>query len=264
VKRLPASAGALLIASLLILLQGCAALMPVTPTTSGESGSGAPANSTAGGATGAQAGSAAAATRAPLDSLPSSDAKRVLDSIPEPVPAAERVPPPAAAAGVAAGADSAAADSQGASVPIPAPTAPLGDKPGNAELAAAAGGAVGAAADSLAAHGSPSAAGASGAGSSVSAANPAAPAGAAGAAAVKPPGSCYRLQVAAPKERSQAESMKRAAESQLEVPFTITHVKTLYKVQTRDCLDVDAVQHLRARARASGFSGAFTTTDGAK
>jgi hypothetical protein len=261
VKRVAAGALALLIASLLVSLEGCAALMPVTPGTSGEPGSAAPENSPAGGG--------AAATHAPIDSLPSSDAKRVLDSIPEPVPAADRVPVATAAGvaagaaagvGVVAGADSAAADSQSASVPIPAPTTPLGEKPASAELAAAAG----ATADSLGAHGAPAATGTSGAASSAPSARPAAPAGAAGAAAATPAGSCYRLQVAAPKVRSQAESMKRAAESQLEVPFTITQVKTIYKVHTRDCLDADAVQHLRARARASGFSGAFTTADGAK
>jgi hypothetical protein len=248
-------------------LEGCASLMPAQPAPSGAAPAGAPA----GAAAGAQGTGAAVTAHAPVDSLPSSEAQRVLDSIPEPIPAAERVPPPAVAAagaGAAAASDS-AADSLGAAVPVPAPTAPLGDKPGSAELAAAAGG-VAAMPDSLGASATGAKAGAAAAGAAAGTAGAAAskPAASSGAAAAsggaKPAGPCYRLQVAAPKDRTQAESMKRAAESQLEVPFTITKVQTLYKVRTRDCLDEDAVQHLRARARASGFSGAFTTTEGAK
>ena len=254
--------GALMIALVLLAtLEGCASLMPVQPAPSGTASAGAP--------TGAAGGTGAGVTtRAPIDTLPSSEAQRVLDSIPEPIPAAERVPPPAvaAAAGAAAGAVAAgdsAADSLSASVPVPEPTAPLGDKPGSAELAAAAGGAAIASGDSLGSPGASSGA-ATGGASAGAAAQPVAGSGAGGAAAAKPAGPCYRLQIAAPKDRTQAESMKRAAESQLEVPFTITKSQSLYKVHTRDCLGEDAVQHLRARARASGFSGAFTTTEGAK
>ena len=158
-------------------------------------------------------------------------------------------------------------------VPVPSPTEALGDKPGGAELAAAAGG-VALAADSLA-GGAPQAAGAPAKSGSPSTTKPAtsgaapgsapvAAAGAAGASATSKPDPCYRLQVAAPADRSQADSMKRAAESQLELPFTVTKVQTLYKVRTRDCLDAQAAEHLRARARASGFSGAFTVTEATK
>ncbi|MGH7741971.1 MAG: SPOR domain-containing protein, partial [Candidatus Eiseniibacteriota bacterium] len=139
-----------------------------------------------------------------------------------------------------------------AAVPVPEPTAALGERPASAELAAA--GATGAgaamAADSLSATG----AGAASAKSPAAAPN----------SAATPAGPCYRLQVAAPTDHAQAESMRKAAESQLELPFAITHVKTLYKVRTRDCLNQEAVEHLRSRARASGFSGAFTVVEGAR
>jgi hypothetical protein len=245
------------------LLQGCAALLPVNPQATGAAGGATPT---------ASAGGAAAATpRAVVDSLPSADAQRVLESIPEPIPAAERVPPPAvpsAADSARAGAGTdAAADTQGAAVPVPEPTAPLGDRPGSAELAAAAGGAA-IAGDSLAARGaggSGAAGGAAGAASGA-AAKPGARSGAGGAAPAGATlaGPCYRLQVAASADHAQAESMKRAAESQLELPFTIAKVKTLYKVRTRDCLGQQAAETLRTRARASGFGGAFTIAEGAK
>jgi len=275
-------AAALLTMLALVSVEGCASLMPATPNSAPASGS---AISAAPQASGGGASAASGAPRAVVDSLPSADAQRVLDSIPEPIPAAERVPPPAP--------DSlhttTAADTTRAVVPVPEPTAPLGEKPGSAELAAAAGGV--AAADSAGARGAGAAASAPASGSAApgGAASPAGSASAgsaaatgavasgssaaggsnaAGAAAPRPGtpggGPCYRLQVAAPKERAEAESMKRAAESQLELPFTITQVKSLYKVRTRDCLGEDAVQHLRARARASGFSGAFTVVEGAK
>jgi hypothetical protein len=239
----------------LALLEGCAALMPAPGT--------APAATPAGAAAGtsAAAGAAAGTAHAAIDSLPSAEAQRVLDSIPEPIPAAERVPPPAAPSPDSVHADS-AADTASTAVPVPEPTAPLGDKPGSAELAAAAGAVL--AADSLAAHGAPAAAGAG----ATSAGAPGAKSGSGGATsgtgASTSAGPCYRLQVATSTDRQQAESMKRAAESQLELPFAIAKVKTLYKVRTRDCLDDAAVKHLRERARASGFGGAFSVAEGTK
>lgn len=249
------------------LLAGCAALMPAQ---SAPEGAAPEAGATSAGA----AAGAVAQPRAAVDSLPSAEAERVLATLPEPIPAAERVPPPAAAPDTARS-DSVvfAPDTSGAAVPVPAPTAPLGDKPGSAELAAAAGAL---AVDSLAARGgaaSGAAAGAGGAttggaatggksggaaGSSTSSAGAATGAAAAGAkSTAAESGPCYRLQVAAPTDRKQAENMKQAAESQLELPFTVAKVKTLYKVRTRDCLSADAAQHLKQRARASGFGGAF-------
>jgi hypothetical protein len=249
--------GALAIVFTLALLEGCAALMPAPGSAPATTAAGAPAGTPA--AAGASA--AAGATHAAIDSLPSAEAQRVLDSIPDPIPAGERVPPPAAASADSVHADS-AADTASTAVPVPEPTAPLGDKPGSAELAAAAGAVL--AADSLAAHGAPAVAGAGATSAGAAGAKSGAGVANSVAGASAPAGPCYRLQVASSTDRQQAESMKRAAESQLELPFAVTKVKTLYKVRTRDCLDGAAVKNLRERARASGFGGAFSVAEGEK
>jgi len=79
-----------------------------------------------------------------------------------------------------------------------------------------------------------------------------------------PPDTCWRVQVAAPKTRAEAESRKSAAESQLLIAIAIEPEKGLFKVRSRDCYGRAAADHLRDRARASGFTGAFTFAGGKK
>lgn len=176
-----------------------------------------------------------------LDTLPSADAKAVLETIPEPLPAGERVPPrvPATrstptpstpADSVAAPPDSSKADGE-SDVPVPEPTRPLGERPSPA------------AADS-APPASP---------------HPNAPAAPPSSAAR--PDSCWRVQVAAVPESERADKLRSAAESQLVVPCVVQKEGALYKVRTRDCEGAAAADLLRKRAVAAGFSGAFRFRD---
>jgi hypothetical protein len=179
-----------------------------------------------------------ASTAAVVDSSPSRDALRVLDSIPEPLPVAERVAAPTRA-GVSAPAPEAAYDTlrtpgpsaaDGDGVPVPSPTQPLGERPGERRavdipdslLAAIAAGARDTAA------GAPAA-----------------------------PDTCWRVQFGAPDARPRAEALRAAAESQLLVPVVIEIEKKLHKVRTRDCLTRDAADRLAARAKATGLAGSF-------
>lgn len=199
-----------------------------------------------------------------IDSAPSSQALDVLATIPDPIPAADRVPPPddvlrdhppslpqpaAAIAGSAylladasgapqdtteraAAVDSAAADT--AFIPVPKPTTPLGQRRRARPSVS----------DSLlrAAMGDTAAV------DSGKAAAPVIPVH---------PDSCWRVQVAAPEEASRAGDLRRAAESLLLVPMVIEPEDGRYKVRTRDCLSAVTANRLRLRADASGFEGAF-------
>lgn len=173
------------------------------------------------------------------DSMPTADAKAVLESIPEPLPADQRVPPrqgsgAAAVTGVAALGDSTVADSlrvgDDGDVPVPAPSEPIGDKPGSVSGGAAA-----------------------------PPPPPPPPSGAATAAA-----ECWRVQFAAVPEADRGERLKGAAESQLSVPCVVEKEKTLYKVRTRDCQGSAAADETRKRAIGVGFTGAFKIRDAKK
>ena len=198
-----------------------------------------------------------------VDSGPSAEALAVLATIPEPIAVAERVPPPAngasgsvapapqgtpagAAPGISAPAAPAtpgssatpapsapltATDSSAvldSTIPVPAPTEPLGDKPGTLAKVLA---------DTIPAAPPPP--------------PPAAP------PAKAEPDSCWRIQIAAPTASKEADLKRQAAESVLLVPFEIEPGKTRFKVRSRDCLSRQAADRLRGRAIGSGFAGAF-------
>lgn len=229
---------------------GCAGLAPLSPPVSA-----APGRATAPGAAGTPAYAA-------VDSTPSSEALAVLGTIPEPLNPSEHVPAPgievraaspapgnvpepaAPESGVVVPADSAMvaptdsatvgrvdstamapAESTGTGVPVPEPTLPIGERPGEAGQALP-----------------------------ESALVPSAPAGRANAAR---PDTCWRLQIGAPPEQAKAEALQGVASSQMLTPFVIELEKKRYKVRTRDCMDRAAVDALRARAERSGFKGVF-------
>lgn len=189
---------------------------------------------------------------APVDSGPSDDARMVLGTIPEPIPAGERVPPPErvdrlhpprdATPGAAAGDTLQAADADsvgaGGAVPTPRPTLPLGQRRPR-QIPAIPESALAARPDSAARD-----------------TGRAAPASAAAPEAATPD-SCWRVQVAAPEESERAEQMRAAGESLLLVPLVVEREQNLYKVRTRDCLGADVATRLRDRAVTSGFTGAF-------
>lgn len=163
------------------------------------------------------------ATPAVVDSTPSEEAREVLRTIPEPLGEAR---------------EESAPDSAG--VPVPAPTQPLGDRPGTRPIPTLP--------ESLAAPAAPT-----------SAPPPATapPAGQDPRPASASADSCWRVQVMAPPERARAERLLEAASSQLRVPFVIEREGGLYKVRTRDCLGAVAASDLRRRAEDVGFPGAF-------
>ena len=204
------------------------------------------------------------ASRAPepalVDTSPSGPALEVLGTIAEPIPAADRVPPPddvlrryppslPRATAVAAGSavlladasgtarDSVAADSAAADtgfVPVPKPTKPLGQRRR----------VVPAVDDSLmrAAMGDT-------AGADTTLKKK--------AATPVHPDSCWRVQVAAPLEAQRAADLRRAAESLLLMPMVVEEEEGRHKVRTRDCMGAVNADRLRRRADASGFEGAF-------
>jgi hypothetical protein len=179
-----------------------------------------------------------------LDTMPNADARAVLQTIPEPLAAGERVPPrvtsspPAGGSGAAPDTaastppDTVGSDAEG-DVPVPEPTQPLGDRPRPAVR------------DTTPAAPSPA---------------PSAPAPSS-APAVARPETCWRVQLAAVPETNRAQRLKSAAESQLDVTFVVEKEKSLYKLRTRDCLDAAAADRLRQRATLVGFSGAFRFRD---
>jgi hypothetical protein len=190
-----------------------------------------------------------------VDSGPSAEALAVLATIPEPVATSERVPPRtvratasaaeqaarrAAAADSARGAaadsaraapadsaqaaaDSARATADSAGVPVPAPTEPLGDRPGTLARALQ---------------------------DTVPPPPPPPP-------AKLKPDSCWRVQIAAPLTREEADLKLAAAQSVLVVPMVIESEHRRFKVRTRDCMSREAALRLRKRAIASGLDGAF-------
>ena len=184
------------------VLAGCASLPSVRPIP----------------ATPAPAPAPAPVVAAP-DTTPSAEARDVLASIPEPLRPGERVPPPLPARSETAGThfDATAADSGARDVPVPAPTAPLGERT----------------------------------------LPPALPPDTAHAVPLTLPDSCFRVQLAAPLEKAKAERYREAAESQLLVPVVIETERGHHKVRTRDCLTRAAADALRRRAVDTGFAGAF-------
>jgi hypothetical protein len=239
-----------LLPAVLALASGCAVVTPTTapPTpapgattaTKEHEAAPVPVGSTASGGTISSGGPAAAV----VDSGPSAEAVAVLATIPEPIPAADRVPPPdhvmrdypLVPAGVAAGgiaatsAGSSAAPTPGsapadaAPIPVPAAVVPLGQRErrtavSDSAMRAAMGDTV----------------------------------------AAKPvhPDSCWRVQFAAPVDEAHAEQLRGAAESLLLLPIVVEREEPYYKVRTRDCMSGQAADRTRRRADQSGFAGAF-------
>ncbi|MBI1798491.1 MAG: hypothetical protein HYR73_02265, partial [Candidatus Eisenbacteria bacterium] len=220
----------------------------------------------------------AAYSAAHADTVPSPDAERVLATIEEPLPASQRTAAPALADSsrpTAAISDRAraAADTANSQVPVPAPTVPLGDSGNGVERmmatdstsAAHAPAAAGTGSATPAATGAPppvttgaSPPGTAAAGGQAGGSRPTSPA----VAASSEP--CFRLQVGAPSDPHQADGLRRAAASQLEIAFDVVHVKSLYKVRSHDCVSRNAVDHLRDRAIGAGFHGVFAVAEGAK
>ena len=209
-------------AALLAWLAGCAATQPKPAAhTPPPAEAPSPAVSGTGAEPGTRVGTTAsggsivvrepAAAPAVVDSTPSEDALAVLNTIPEPLGRA----------------------TEPESVPVPAPTEPLGARPSASATLP----------DSLIAR-------------------PASPApvvatGGATRPSAGSPDSCWRVQVAAPPERDRADRMAKAAESQLEVPFVVELEGGLHKVRTRDCFSSSQATALRNRAVADGFDGSF-------
>ncbi len=180
-----------------------------------------------------------------VDSTPSSDAERVLATIPEPLSAAQQqLPPRDAALPVRAVPAPEAAydtlrverspDDGAAATPVPAPTSTLGSTP-PVRVAA------------------PDTTVSRPAASPPAATTPSAPPLATPAS----PDPCWRLQVAAPAERDKAESRLAAGQSLLVVPMVIESERGLFKVRTRDCMTRAAAHALKKRATDTGFVGAF-------
>lgn len=247
-------AGALAALILAPLLAGCAATAPATPAAHGSS-TPAPAKAAAP----AKSAAPSRASVVPADSLPSEDALNVLKTIPEPLQPGEVVPPPESGAPPNATDTTGVAADSTALVPTPSPTTPLGEGPASSAQSSLA--------DSLArmsgalAPSGPGAAGTAG-GAGAVAAGAAGGAGAASAGS-KPgtavPDTCWRVQVAAPDDKDEAEAMRSAAESQLLVPMSSTFDGQRYKVQTADCLTATSSDAVRTRALSAGFDGAFRT-----
>jgi hypothetical protein len=269
-------AGALAVA--LGALTGCASLMPVTsvPAAPPATGSAPAPSASAPPSTPVPvpAGVAPSRLAGAVDSTTVSEAGRaVLASIPEPLAPGERVPPPAtvpapapsgpASTGVSMPAPEAAYDTLRASVPsaeaptdgevpVPAPTQPLGDKPGTLQRLLAP--------DTSAASASPPA---SAPVTPPASAPPAKPAPAAPAPPAAADG-CWRVQVGAPAERARADGLRQAAESQLMVPFVVEREKGLFKVRTRGCVSGEAADALKRRATLAGFNGVFRFVGGTR
>ena len=211
-----------LVVALLVSLAGCAA-RPVAapPVPRPAPPAERPASGTQFGTTvsGGSITSHQAPVPAVIDSTPSADALAVLGTIAEPLGA------------------NGSPDTVG--VPVPAPTQPLGDRPGTHAIAALP--------ESVAAPGLPP----------PTVSSPGSSHGAATGAATARADSCWRVQVAAPPERERAERMAEVARSQLLLPFVIEREGGLFKVRVRECLSAGAANDLRRRAVESGFAGAF-------
>lgn len=221
--------GAMLFALLVAMLSlaACAPMAPKAPPTTRP---GAPVPGTT------QRPPATTPTRAAVDSTPSADALAVLGTIPEPLGADERVPPPdvPVPAGTSAPAPtgSGSVDPGSGAIPVPATVPVLGERT-NPAL-------------------DPNAADSTGADTTVSR-----PPASATPKPSTPTGPCWRVQLAAPTNAEEAEGRRKAAESLLLVPMVIETERGLHKVRTRDCYARDAADRLRERAVQSGFDGAF-------
>ena len=199
------------------------------------------------------------ATPARSDSLPSPDAQRVLASIPEPLGSSQQVPPDSTRRRSVVAPEAAydtlrtAPGEEGTSgVPVPGPT-PVAAAPvvtmAPPESTSRSTSAAPAPATSAPATSAPPASGAPAAGTAV--------APAAGTAAATTSGPCWRVQVAAPATRAEADSRLAAAQSLLVVNMAIVPEKGLFKVRTADCLTREVAESLRQRAVDSGFDGSF-------
>jgi len=163
----------------------------------------------------------------------------VLGSIPEPLSPQDRVPPPARG-DLPAPARGEIDTSGQADVPIPSPTTALGQRPPAPSAAAPTGGTASPPADT-----SPRA----------SDAPPPA----------EPPrqptrgerDTCWRIQIAASTVRFNAERARSAAEAVLMVPMVVEQEGPYHKTRTRDCMDGETADRLKARAAGAGYPGAF-------
>jgi hypothetical protein len=70
-------------------------------------------------------------------------------------------------------------------------------------------------------------------------------------------GTCWRIQVAAPATREEADRKRAAAESQLLIAMVVEPEKGLFKIRSKDCWERAVADRLRDRAVGSGFDGAF-------
>lgn len=249
--RLARAAG-IVLGALLACATGCApvAKPPASATPPPASGSAAPAPGTPAGKP------AAAPSRS--DSLPSPDAERLLATIPEPLSPSQQVPPdstkPRAIPAPEAAYDTLRVQlpaSEAGAVPVPAPT-PVAAAPGVTfappESTSRAAPATPAPASSAPGTTAPEPA----------AAPSTAPAAASGTgAAASGSGPCWRVQVAAPATRAEAESRLEAAQSLLVVQMTIVPEKGLFKVRTSECMTRETADSVKRRALESGFDGSF-------
>lgn len=198
-----------------------------------------------------------------VDTHPSANAQKVLQTIPEPLGSNDRVAPPAVprvgAASLAAPVDStqgeAVSDSSGtddiieaetdsSSVPLPEPREVLGDFSLPQLIP-----------DSLFAP-------ASNAGAVVPTGGYGGIGAAPSSAAAVHPDSCWGVQLAAPAEAGRAEALRSVAQSVLMIPMTIDVSGGRHRVRTRDCLNAESSEKLRRRAIDSGFADAFRTGGG--
>ena len=182
-----------------------------------------------------------------VDSTPTPEAQALLRTIPEPLPPGEQVPPPepgtlTTVPPAAAGRDTGAAGQ----APVPAPTVALGQRPPPASPSPA----------SPPPSSSPSSSPApSGTVTGTGAPRPTSP---------PPSGECWRVQVSASTTRANADRARSTAESVLMVPMVVEQEGAYFKNRTRDCLDRDSADRLKARAVAGGFTGAFRLAGAAR
>ena len=168
----------------------------------------------------------------PRDSTPPAEALGVLGTIPEPLRPGEQVDAvrtssPGTVPDVLG--DTTAVSSPAADVPVPEPTAVLGERrPIAVDSTLAPSGHTGAT-----------------------------PPPAPHPALAAPADTCWRVQLLAPLDPAAAEQARATATSLMLVPLVIEQEQGRYKVRTRDCLTHTAADLLRRRAIESGFTQAF-------
>ncbi len=202
----------------------------------------------------------AAAMRASFDSAvvdthPSPEAIRVLQTIPEPLAAGAKAPPPAIVVPVHA--DHPVLGSPADSIAAPADTTGSGADSTEVPPAPERGQVLGdfslpvVVPDSLLAPMFPPGE------------HPTVPTGGFGAVGIPTlPDSCWGIQVAAPTEADRAESIRSAAQSLLLIPMKIDAAGGRFRVQTRDCMSAEVAEKLRTRAIDTGFADTFRTVGG--